>query len=119
MMLTICREKKHNGKCARMLRAILNKSWKQHLKQLLYGHLPPVSKTIQIRRTRSVEHCWKIHVTFSYGPLHMDVPVLADQQEPTYNSSVRTQDVVWITCRERWMIGTNGARELRISVLAA
>ena len=36
-----------------MLRAILNKSWRQHTtKQQLYGHLPPITKTIQVRRTR-------------------------------------------------------------------
>ena len=54
------RKKKLNRNFTRMLRAILNKSWKQHLtKQLLYGHSPPISKTIQIRRTRHAEHCWK------------------------------------------------------------
>ena len=42
-------EKKPDGICTRMLRAILNKSWKQHpTKQQLYDHLPPFSKTIQI-----------------------------------------------------------------------
>ena len=42
------------------LRAILNKSRKQHLtKQQLYGHLPPISKITQIRRTTHVEHCWR------------------------------------------------------------
>ena len=33
-------------------------------------------------------------VTFSYGLFHMDVPLLADQQELKYNSFIRTQDVV-------------------------
>ena len=33
-------------------------------------------------------------VTFSNRPLHVDIPVLVDQQELTYNSSVRTQDEV-------------------------
>ena len=33
-------------------------------------------------------------VTFSYGPLHMDEPVLANQQKLTYNSFVSTQDTV-------------------------
>ena len=36
----------------------------------------------------------KTNVTFSYGLFHMDVPVLADQKEHTYISSVRTRDVV-------------------------
>ena len=51
-------KKKQDGNCIRMLRAILNKSLKQHAtKQLLHGYLPPISKTIQIRRTRHVGHC--------------------------------------------------------------
>ena len=41
-----------------MLRATLNKSWKQHpTKPQLYGHLPPVRKTNQVRRSRHAEHC--------------------------------------------------------------
>ena len=56
--LTTCIEKKLDGKCKRILRAILNKSWKQHpTKQYLYGHLPPASKTIQLKRTCLVRHC--------------------------------------------------------------
>ena len=44
----------------RMLRAILNKSWQQHLtRHQLYGHLPPITKTIQVRRTRHAGHCWR------------------------------------------------------------
>ena len=43
-----------------MLRAILNKSWRQHpTKHQLYGHLPPITKTIQVRRTRHAGHCWR------------------------------------------------------------
>ena len=53
-------EKKLDGDYARMLRAILNKSWWQHsTKQHLYGHLPPITKTIQVRRTRHAGHCWR------------------------------------------------------------
>ena len=44
----------------RMLRAILNKSWRQHsTKHQLYGHLPPITKTIQVTRTRYAGHYWK------------------------------------------------------------
>ena len=44
----------------RMLWAILNKSWRQHpTKQQLYGHLPPIMKTIQVRQTKHVGYCWK------------------------------------------------------------
>ena len=43
-----------------MLRAILNKSWRQHpTKSQLYGHLPPITKTIKVRRTRHAGHCWR------------------------------------------------------------
>ena len=43
-----------------MLRAILNKSWRQHLtKHQPTGHLPPITKTIQVRRTRHAGYCWR------------------------------------------------------------
>ena len=48
------------GEEARRLRAILNKSWQQHhTRHQLYGHLPPITKTIQVRRTRHAGHCWR------------------------------------------------------------
>ena len=53
-------EKKLDSNYTRMLRAILNKSWKQHpTNQQLYDHLPPIMKTIQVRRTRHAGHCWR------------------------------------------------------------
>ena len=53
-------EKKLDVNYTRMLRAILNKSWRQHpTRHQLYGHLPPITKTIQSRRTRHAEHCWR------------------------------------------------------------
>ena len=58
--LTKPMEKKLDGNDTRMLRAILNKSSKQHLsKQQLYGHQPAITKTIKVRRTRHAGHCWK------------------------------------------------------------
>ena len=54
-------EKKIDSNYSRMLRAILNKSWQQHpTKHQLYGHLPPITKTIQVRWTRHAGHCWRI-----------------------------------------------------------
>ena len=53
-------EKKLDGNYTRMLRAVLNKSWLQHpTRRQLYGHLPPITKTIQARRTRHAGHCWR------------------------------------------------------------
>ena len=43
-----------------MLRAILNRSWWQHpTRYQLYGRLPPITKTIQVRRTRHAGRCWR------------------------------------------------------------
>ena len=59
-MLTKQLEKKPNGNNTRMLQAILNKSWRQHpTKHQLYGHLPSIMKTIQVKRTRHAGHCWR------------------------------------------------------------
>ena len=59
-MLRKRREKKLDGNYTRMLRAILNKSWRQHLtKHQIYGHLPPIMKTIQVRQTRHAGHSWR------------------------------------------------------------
>ena len=56
--LTKWMEKKFDGNYTRMLRAIFNKSWSQHpKKQHQYGHQPPITKTIKVRRTRHTGHC--------------------------------------------------------------
>ena len=53
-------EKKLDGNYTRILRAILNKSWRQHpTRHQLYDHLPPRTKTIQVRRTGHAGHCWE------------------------------------------------------------
>ena len=53
-------EKKLDGNYTRMLRAILNKSWRQHpTRRQQYGHLPPITKTIQVRQARHAGHCWR------------------------------------------------------------
>ena len=47
-------EKKLDGNYTRMLRAILNKSWQQHpTRHQLYGHQPPITKTIQVRTNQT------------------------------------------------------------------
>ena len=123
-MLTKRLEKKLNGNYTRMLRAVLNKSWRQHsTRHQLYRHLPPIKKTIQIRRTRHAGHCWRskdelisdvLLWTPTYGRAKQDDPL-----ELTYSNYVRTQDVTLKTCRMRWRIGRSGERGSGISVLAA
>ena len=72
-------KKKLDGNYTRILRAILNKSWRQHpTKHQLYGHLPPITKTIQVRRTRHAGHCWR-----SKDELISDVLLLT----PTYGQT--------------------------------
>ena len=70
-------EKKLDSNYTRMQWAILNKSWWQHpTRHQLYGHLPPITKTIQVRRTRYAGHCWR-----SRDELIRDVPLWT----PTYS----------------------------------
>ena len=69
-------KKKLDGNYTRMLRAILNKSWRQHpTRHQLYGPLPPITKTIQVKRTRHAGFCWRskdeLISMYSYGPPHM------------------------------------------------
>ena len=57
-MLTKWLEKKLDGNYTKMLRAILNKSWRQHpTRHQLYGNLSSIMKTIQVRQTRHAGHC--------------------------------------------------------------
>ena len=53
-------EKKLDGNYTRMLRAILNKSWrKDPTRHQQYGRLPHTTKTIQVRRARHAGHWWR------------------------------------------------------------
>ena len=122
--LTKWLEKKLDSNYTRMLRAILNKSWQQHpTRHQLYGHLPPIAKTMQVRRTRHAGHCWRsrdelisdvLLWTPTYGQQKQD-----DQLEHTYSSYVRIRDIALKTCQRRWMIGRSGERGSGISMLAA
>ena len=58
--LTKRMERKIDSNYTKMLRTVLNNSWWQHpTKQQLYDHLPAITKTIQIRRTRYAGHYWR------------------------------------------------------------
>ena len=49
-------EKKIDSNYTRMLQAKLNNTPQKHQ---LCGHLPPIMKSIQVRRTRHAGHCWR------------------------------------------------------------
>ena len=122
-MLTKYLEKKLDGYYTRMLRAILNKYWRQHpTKQQLYGHLPLIMKTIEVRWTKHVEHkrskdklirdilLW----TPSHGWANAGRPARTYIQWLCADTRYSFEDL-----RELWMIGTGGRRGLGKSMLAA
>ena len=110
-----------NGNYTRTLRAILNKSWWRHpTRHQLYGHLPPITKTIPVRRTRHAGHFWRSKdELISYGHPHMAKQKQDDQLEHTYSSYVMIRDVALKTCQRWGMIGRSGERGPGIYVLAA
>ena len=119
-------EKKLDGNYTRMLRAILNKSWRQHpTRHQLYGHLPPITKTIQVRRIRHTGHCWRsrdqlIRDVLLWTPTHGRAK--AGRPARTYiqllcdDTGCCPED---LTCLGRWTIGRSGERGSGISVLPA
>ena len=120
--LTKRMEKKLDGNYTRMLRTILNKSWRQHLtKQQLYGHLPPITKIIKIRRTGHAGHCWRsrdelISNALLWTPLHGRAK--AGRTARTYIQQISADTDLRI-CRKQWTIGRCGERVSGISVLIA
>ena len=120
--------KKLDGNYRRKLWAILNKSWRQHpTKQQLYGHLPPITKTTKIRRTRHVVHCWRsrnelVRCT-PVDDLVRCTPVDEQSQdvqlEHTYNSSVPILGVSRKVCQKQWTIGRGSERGTEIPILIA
>ena len=114
------RLEKLDGNYTRMLRAILNKSWRQHpTRHQLYGHLPPITKTIHVRRTRHAGHCRRSRDELVSDVLLGTPQKQDDRHEHTSSTYVRIQDVALKTCQRRWTIGKSGERGSGISVLPA
>ena len=123
-MLTKHIEKKLVDNYTRMLWAILNGSWRQHMtKQQLYGHLPPITKTIKVRWTRHVKHCWRSKKKL-LGDILMWTPshgrAKAGWPARTYIQQlcVPIQDIALKTSQKWWMIEMGGKRGSGRSVLA-
>ena len=99
-------------------------SWRQHpTKQLLYGHLPPIAKIIQVRRTGHTGHCWRskdellsdiILWTPSHGWANAGWPARTYIQQvcadPWYNLG---------TFRQQWTIEMDGKRRSGRSIAVA
>ena len=116
-------ETKLDGNYTRMLPAILNKSWRQHpTKHQLYGHHPPITKTIQVRRTRHAGHCWRsmdeligdvLLWTPSYGRAKAGWPARTYIQQLCEDTGCCLED------QRQWTIRRSGERGSGISTLAA
>ena len=59
-----------DGCYTRMLRKVLNLSWKQHIPNTtLYGDIPPISHVIRKRRLKFAGHCYRQHQEQSVSEL--------------------------------------------------
>ena len=108
-------EKNLDGNYTKMLQAILNMSWRQHPTKLqLYGHLPLIPKTIKIRRTRHVGHCWRnrdelisevLLWTPSYGWAKAGKPAWTNIQQHCAETGCSPEDLPEaMDDREGWLI---------------
>ena len=106
-------EKKLDVNYTRMLRGILNKSRRQHAtSHQLYSHLPPIKKTIQVRRTRYAGHCWRsrdelisdvLLYTPTYGQTKAGWPARIYTQKLCQDTSCSLEDLPEaINDREKW-----------------
>ena len=116
-------EKKLNGNYTRMLQAILNKSWRQHpTKHQLYWHLPPITKTIQVRRIRHAGHCWRsrdelisdvLLWTSTYGRAKAGRPARTCIEQLCEDTGCSPEDLLEArNNREKWR---ERARDIRVS----
>ena len=111
--LTKWLEKSLDGNYTKMLRAILNKSWRQHpTRYQLYSYLPPITKTIQARRTRLSGHCWRsrdelisdvLLWTPTYGRAKAERPARIYIQQLCENTGCSSEDLPEaVNDREKW-----------------
>ena len=96
-----------------MLRAILNKSWRQHpTRHQLYGHLPLITKTIQVRWARHAGHCWRsrdelvsdvLLWTLTYGQAKAGRPARTYIQQLCEDTRYSPEDLpVAMNDRKKW-----------------
>ena len=106
-------EKKLDGNYTRTLRAILNKFWRQHpTRNQLYGYLSPITKTIQVRRTRHAGLCWRskdelisdvLLWTPAYGQAKAGRPARTYIQQLCEDTGCSPEDLLEVmNNREKW-----------------
>ena len=83
-------EKKLDGNYTIMLRSSLNKSWWQHPTiHQLYGHPPPITKTIRVRRTTHTGHSWRSRAELISDVLLWTPPHMAGGPARSYIQQLR------------------------------
>ena len=106
-------KKKLDGNYTRILRAILNKSWRQHAtRHQLYGHLPPIAKNIQVRRSNYAALCWRCKAelisdvllwTPAYGQAKVGRPARTYIQQLSEDTGCSPEDLPEaMNDREKW-----------------
>ena len=96
-----------------MFKVLLNKSWQQHpTRHQLCGHLPPITKTIQVRRTKPTGHCWRskdelisdvLLWTPTYGQAKAGRPARTYIQQLCEDSGCNPEDLPGaMNNREKW-----------------
>ena len=96
-----------------MLRAILNKSWRQHpTRHQPYDHLPLITKSIQVRQTRHAGHCWRskdelisdvVQWTPTYGQAKSGWPARTYIQQLCEDTGCNPEDLPeTMNNREKW-----------------
>ena len=119
--LTKRMEKKLDSNYTRMQRAILNNSWRQHpTKQQLYGHLPPITKTIKFRRTKHAGHWWRstdelisdvLQWTASHGRAKAGRPARTYKQQLCEDTGCSPEDLPEaMNDREEWWVRVRDIR---------
>ena len=93
----------------------MNMSWWQHFtRHQLYGHLPPITKTIQVRQTKHAGHCWRrrdelisdvLLWTPTYGRAKARRPAQTYIQQLCEDTGCSSEDLP-----SRWTIGRSGER---------
>ena len=105
--------KQLDGNYTRMQWSILKKSWRQHpTRHQLYGHQPPITKTIQARQTRYAGHCWRsrdelisdvLLWTPTYGRTKAGRPPQTYIQQPCKDTGCRPEDLPEaMNDKEKW-----------------
>ena len=113
LTLTKRMEKKLDADYKRMLRAILNKPWRQYpKKQLSLGHLPSITKNIHVKRTKRARRCWRskderisdvLQSTSSHERANTGRPARITIQQPCADKGCSLEDLSGaMDDRDRW-----------------